>query len=132
MTRSDIHKGLIAMKMKFQDHVSYAIHELERGRYPRLRAAAAPEAFTAEAVDLPINVGPAIEILQSLETIHATDMISRTAGGSHEAKRMVSEKLCHVIAKALLREGLVDIEIGDCGPDGYPVRARVRVMKPKD
>lgn len=118
------------MKMRFKDQVSYAIHELERGRYPRLRAAAPPEAFTEEQVGLPINVGPAIEILQSLEMIQATDMISPYAGGSHEAKRMVSEKLCHAIAKVLLREGLVDIEIGDLGPNGYPVRGRVRVMKP--
>ena len=116
------------MKMRFQDRVSRAIYDLERAQYPALEVAAGDD-LRAFDHKRPPNVGDAIEILKSLELVEARDYISPYAGGSHEAKRMVTEQIAAAITKVLIREGLVEVEIGDMDHGGYPVRGRVRVMK---
>jgi hypothetical protein len=115
--------------MRFQDRVSQAIWELQRAGNPPLKASASLEAFDVAFFNRPPNVQPAIDILQSLTTLEAHDYIAPNATGSKDAEYRVADKMADVIARELLRAGLVEIEIGDMDVRGYPVRARVRVMK---
>jgi hypothetical protein len=122
-------KKFRVFQMRFQDRVSQAIWELERAGNPPLDATVALDAFDQASFTRPPNVRPAIEILQSLTTLEAHEYISPHATGSRDAEYRVAEKLAHVIARKLLADGLIEIEIGDLDMRGYPARARVRIMK---
>jgi hypothetical protein len=120
------------LKMRFKDRVSQAIWELERAGNPPLRAQDVKlDAFDHETIKRPPNTQPAIDILRSLEMIEAREYIDPRAGGSHDAKYRAAEAIARAIANVMMREGLIDIEVGDLDQRGYPVRGRVRVMKPE-
>lgn len=116
------------MKMKFSDELSLALYELQRASFPKLEVKPDLNAFAPDKLERVPNLGPAISILKRITLLEARDHI-RAPAGSHEAKKFIFEKLSRVIAGELIHRELVSFEIGDYGERGYPVIARVRVMR---